>query len=72
MLLVPLLGFDARGYRLGNGGGYYDRTLAALSPRPRTIGVGFERTRLDDFVACDHDIPMDAIVTEDGVVTQSS
>ncbi len=42
MLIIPVVGFDARGYRLGYGGGYYDRTLAALTPRPPTIGVGFE------------------------------
>src|SRR5690606_37348827 len=41
LLLVPLVGFDASGYRLGYGGGYYDRTLAAAQPRPLAIGVGF-------------------------------
>ncbi|MBI3208488.1 MAG: hypothetical protein HYZ37_06260, partial [Candidatus Solibacter usitatus] len=42
-LLVPLLGFDRQGYRLGYGGGYYDRTLAAATDRPLLVGVGFEQ-----------------------------
>ena len=65
LLLVPLVGFDAAGYRLGYGGGYYDRTLAAMSPRPLTIGVGFAMGRLNSIYPQPHDIPMDAIVTED-------
>ena len=66
VLLVPLLGFDEAGYRLGNGGGYYDRTLAALTPRPFTIGVGYELGRLKTIRPQPHDIPMDGIVTEEG------
>jgi 5-formyltetrahydrofolate cyclo-ligase len=66
ILLVPLLGFDDAGYRLGYGGGYYDRTLAQCSPRPRTIGVGYALGRLQSIYPQSHDIPMDAIVTEDG------
>ncbi len=64
LLLVPLVGFDACGYRLGYGGGYYDRTLAARDPRPRTIGIGFEAGRLASIGPQRHDIPLDAIVTE--------
>ena len=41
LLVVPLVGFDAQGYRLGYGGGFYDRTIAAMTAKPRTIGVGF-------------------------------
>jgi 5-formyltetrahydrofolate cyclo-ligase len=67
VLLVPLVGFDRQGYRLGYGGGYYDRTLAAMTPRPRTIGVGYELGRLETIHPRPHDIPMDAIVTEAGV-----
>jgi 5-formyltetrahydrofolate cyclo-ligase len=66
-LLVPLLGFDAAGYRLGYGGGYYDRTLAALSPPPLAIGVGFALGRLETIHPQPQDLPMDDIVTEDGV-----
>jgi len=63
-LIVPLLGFDAAGYRLGYGGGYYDRTLATLAPRPLTVGVGYELGRLETIYPQAHDIPLDAIVTE--------
>ena len=66
LLLVPLVGFDPAGYRLGYGGGYYDRTLAAMRPRPLCIGVGFDLGWLDSIRPQPHDIPMDAIVTESG------
>jgi 5-formyltetrahydrofolate cyclo-ligase len=65
-LLIPLVGFDGAGFRLGNGGGYYDRTLAVLDPRPLAIGVGYELGRLATIQPQPHDIPMDAIVTEAG------
>jgi len=64
-LLVPLLGFDLRGYRLGYGGGYYDRTLTAATPSPPlAIGVGFEIRRLETIHPQPHDVPMALIVTE--------
>jgi 5-formyltetrahydrofolate cyclo-ligase len=66
VLLVPLVGFDEGGYRLGYGGGYFDRTLAAATPKPLTIGVGYELGRLPTIHPQRHDIPMDAIVTENG------
>ena len=66
LILVPLLGFDGKGTRLGYGGGYYDRTVAAMPVRPICIGVGFELGRLDSIRPQKHDIPMDAIVTEEG------
>lgn len=65
-LLIPLVGFDAAGHRLGYGGGFYDRTLAALDPRPIAIGVGFELGRLPEFAPEAHDQRMDVIVTEAG------
>jgi 5-formyltetrahydrofolate cyclo-ligase len=71
-LLIPLVGFDGAGHRLGNGGGYYDRTLAALSPRPHAIGVGFELGRLGSFAPQPHDQPMDVIVTEAGAFNQQT
>lgn len=64
VLLVPLLGHDPTGHRLGYGGGYYDRTLANYRLRPLTIGVGFDRGRLLTIYPQAHDVPMDAIVTE--------
>lgn len=67
VVLVPLVAFDEAGYRLGYGGGFFDRTLATLSPRPRAIGVGFELGRVSTVHPQGHDIPMDAIVTEAGV-----
>jgi 5-formyltetrahydrofolate cyclo-ligase len=66
---VPLVGFDGDGFRLGYGGGYYDRTLAAMDPKPLTIGIGFELGRLDTIHPQPHDVPMDALVTEAGVAT---
>ncbi len=64
---VPLVGFDAEGYRLGYGGGYFDRTLAALPRKPLTIGVGYEASRLPTIHPQPHDIAMDFIVTEAGI-----
>ena len=63
-LLVPLVGFDANRYRLGYGGGFYDRTIAAMTSRPRTIGVGFQCGRLRTIHPQPYDIPMDEIVVE--------
>lgn len=68
VVLAPLVGFDPAFYRLGYGGGFFDRTLAALSPRPRAIGVGFALSRMPTIFPQPHDIPMTAIVTEDGVL----
>lgn len=63
-LVIPLLGFDLDGYRLGYGGGYYDRTLASASPRPYAIGVGFEMGRVPTIYPQAYDLPMDCIITE--------
>ncbi|MFV0244082.1 MAG: 5-formyltetrahydrofolate cyclo-ligase [Qingshengfaniella sp.] len=64
--LAPLVGWDPAGYRLGYGGGYFDRTLAALTPRPFTIGTGFQAARLATIFPQPHDIRLDAILTEAG------
>lgn len=63
-LLVPCLGFNAGRYRLGYGGGYYDRTLAR-QPRPRTLGVAYACLAAE-FASDGHDVPLDGIVTEGG------
>ncbi len=63
-VLAPLVGFDRRCFRLGYGGGYFDRTLAALSPRPLAIGVGFELSQIDTIYPQPFDIPMDIVITE--------
>jgi 5,10-methenyltetrahydrofolate synthetase len=68
-LLIPLAAFDAKGFRLGYGGGYFDRTLAQLRPRPLAIGVGFELCRVDSIHPEPHDERLDAVVTETGVVS---
>ena len=62
--LAPVLGFTADRFRLGYGGGYFDRTLAVLTPRPFTIGVGFARQRIATIHPQPHDIPLAAIATE--------
>lgn len=66
-VLVPPVGFSEEGFRLGYGGGYFDRTLAALSPTPVTIGVAFELSRMSTIFPQPHDRPMDFIVTEAGI-----
>jgi 5-formyltetrahydrofolate cyclo-ligase len=66
-LVVPLVGFDALGYRLGYGGGYYDRTLAAALRRPFCIGLGYAEAQLPTIYPQAHDIPMSCIVTDRGV-----
>lgn len=67
LLLIPVNVFDAAGYRLGYGAGYFDRTLAALTPRPLTIGVGFELARVASIGPASHDVPLDAVATEAGI-----
>ncbi|MCX8566034.1 MAG: 5,10-methenyltetrahydrofolate synthetase [Glomeribacter sp. 1016415] len=65
VLLVPCVGFDLARYRLGYGGGYYDRTLARLEPRPFTVGISYECGRVMDMLPREpHDISLDLILTE--------
>lgn len=67
IVLAPLVGWDPAGYRLGYGGGYFDRTLAASSAHPFVVGVGLENARLQTIFPQSHDVPLDAIVTEAGI-----
>lgn len=67
--LAPVVGWTGDGYRLGYGGGYFDRTLAVLEPRPFTIGIGLESARLQTIFPQPHDIRLDVILTEAGVAS---
>lgn len=64
LALAPFLGWDGEGYRLGYGGGYYDRTLAQI--RPVTVGIGLHVARLATIFPQPHDIALTHIVTEEG------
>jgi 5-formyltetrahydrofolate cyclo-ligase len=66
-VLVPMNGWDAQGYRLGYGGGFFDRTLAALEKKPLVIGVAYEQARLETIHPQSWDVPVDYAVTERGV-----
>ena len=66
-VLLPMNGWDAKGYRLGYGAAFFDRTLASLERRPVVIGVSYEQARLDTIHPQPWDIPVDYLVTERGV-----
>jgi 5-formyltetrahydrofolate cyclo-ligase len=68
VVLAPVVGFDAARYRLGYGGGYYDRTLVTLSPRAFAIGIGFEFSRLPTIHPQSFDQRLDIIVTEAEII----
>ena len=68
LLLVPCVGFGPRGIRLGYGGGFYDRTLAAITPKPATAGLGYAHGYVTWLEGEPHDVPLVALLTEDGVV----
>lgn len=66
-MLVPMLGWDEAGYRLGYGAGFFDRTLASLTTKRAVIGVSYELGKLATIHPQSWDIPMDWVVTERGV-----
>ena len=70
ILVVPCLGFGPGGVRLGYGGGFFERTLASVTPRPVTVGVSFTHGFLPLLRSSPQDWPLDAMLTEDGVMWQ--
>jgi 5-formyltetrahydrofolate cyclo-ligase len=70
IVLAPVVGFDGGCYRLGYGGGFFDRTLAAMAKKPMAIGVGYECARIATIFPQPHDVPMDAVVTPAGCSTR--
>ncbi len=70
VLLVPLLAFDAHGYRLGYGGGFYDRTLAGLRMRKRVVAIGlaFDEQRIDAVPHTTNDQRLDWVLTPSGPI----
>lgn len=63
-LLIPCVGFDERRFRLGYGGGYYDRTLAHMVPWPLSVGIAFEVSRVATIEPREHDLALDAVITD--------
>ncbi len=68
VVIAPVVAFDPACYRLGYGGGFFDRTLTAAPRRPRVFGVGYAQAAIPTIYPQPHDIPMDAVVTENGVL----
>jgi len=67
VLVMPLLGFDANGMRLGYGGGYYDRSVAGIKKPTLLVGYAFADQEFDQLAFNKHDMPLDMVVTEAGV-----
>lgn len=66
IVVAPVVGYDALNYRLGYGGGFFDRTLAAMPRKPKAIGVGYTLQHIATIHPQPYDIPMDMVVTEAG------
>ena len=70
VILAPLLAFDLAGWRLGYGGGFYDRTIADLAVRghkTNVIGLGYDGQKLDKVPIGPYDMPLDAVLTPSGL-----
>ena len=67
-LLLPCVGYGPAGVRLGYGGGFYDRTVMALQPQPVTVGLCYSNAFLPMLRQQAQDLPLDALITDDGVV----
>jgi 5,10-methenyltetrahydrofolate synthetase len=72
LLLVPCVGYGHRGFRLGYGGGFYDRTLAEIQPKPLTVGLAYAHGFVPWMQPEPHDVPLDVILTEEGVAWQGA
>ena len=72
VVIAPVVGFDSACYRLGYGGGFFDRTLASLHHRPLAIGVGYDATSVSTIYPLPHDVRMEAIVTEREILRPKS
>ena len=68
LVFAPCVGYGPGGYRLGYGGGFYDRMLASLTPKPFSVGLGFGMGFLPDLEPEAHDVPLDAILNDYGAV----
>ena len=68
LLFVPCVGYGTGGFRLGYGGGFYDRALATLQPKPYTVGLGFTNGFVEELEPEPHDVPLDTILNDNGVV----
>jgi 5,10-methenyltetrahydrofolate synthetase len=64
IVIAPVVGFDEANYRLGYGGGFFDRTLAIMPKKPLIIGVGYRQSRIPTIYPQSHDIAMDVVVTD--------
>lgn len=72
VVIAPVVGFDRGCYRLGYGGGFFDRTLAAAPNTPLVLGVGYGQAAIGSIYPQPHDIPMNVVVTEDSVTSKAS
>ena len=72
LLLVPCVGYGPKGVRLGYGGGFYDRTLATLQPRPYTVGLAYRNGFVPWLTAEPHDVPLDAVLSDEGLDWRAS
>ncbi len=71
LLLVPCVGYGPQGLRLGYGGGFYDRTLAGLTPKPVTVGLAYSHGFLPWLQGEPHDVPLDVMLTDEGCCWQA-
>jgi 5,10-methenyltetrahydrofolate synthetase len=72
LLLVPCVGYGPQGVRLGYGGGFYDRTLATLAPRPTTVGLAYSHGFVPWLTPEAHDVPLDAVLCDEGLAWSGS